>query len=70
MESDEFADELDKEFVVMLEKVASENKEGLEKLAREEIAEERQKESWFHKLLRVSKRKLGLRDSDAVKIQL
>lgn len=54
----------------LISKVVEENTEGLEKLAREEVAESRRNESIVHRKVRKWKRELGLRKSGAKKIEL
>ncbi|WP_414836793.1 hypothetical protein [Candidatus Nanohalococcus occultus] len=70
MSLDKSVEEVDEGFTGALEKVASANREGLDKLAKEEIAAQRQEETVLHRLWRLFKRKLGLRRSEAERISL
>lgn len=58
------------ELVKLVESIVVENKEGINKLAEEDLAHERRNESVFKKKFREIKRDLGLRKSGAKKISL
>lgn len=62
----------DKESVLneMADKVVDENKEGFEKLANEEIAEKRRRETIVSKIWRDVRRRLGFRKTKAKTIDL
>lgn len=51
-------------------KIAEENREGMQKLADEELSEERRNEFFVQRYLRKAKRFLGLESGDATVIDL
>ena len=51
-------------------KIAEENREGLQKLADEELSEKRRNEFFVQKYIRKAKRFLGLESGDATVIDL
>ena len=54
----------------IVDELVEENREGIEKLANEEIAERRRNETIVSKIWREVRRKLGLRKSGAKRMQL